>query len=393
MHRSGTSALCAALQACGASFGSHLLDPMEGVNDEGFWEAADVVALNDRLLNQAGAQWFSVTSRHLQFDWTAPEFEEARCEARQIIQRGFGAGPIEVVKDPRLCITLSFWMAVCREMGLHTSVCVINRAPVEVSRSLEKRDGFPVAYSLRLLQTYRLGIVENAPQDTAYVTYDGLLEDPVGVMRLLAEVLPLTVREAELTSAINGEMRHHTGVQEQCLMFQAYSGKIDLKDLESEIARAYPWVQTMSQFAGSLVSRGQELTRIGEAHALALETLDERDADLDKLAREHTIALATLDERDADLDKLAREHTIALATLDERDADLDKLAREHTIALAIISERDKQITEFDQRLAEIGRLHTHALEVISDKDAHLQRVLQKPGIGRVFRAMWKHETR
>jgi hypothetical protein len=387
---------------------------MAGVNDEGFWEATDVVALNDRLLNQVGAQWYSVSSRHLQLDWTLRDFEEARCEARQIIQRGFGAGPIEVVKDPRLCITLSFWMALCREMGLHTSVCVINRAPVEVSRSLEKRDGFPVGYSLRLLQTYRLGIAKNAPQDTAYVTYDGLLEDPVRVMRQLAEVLPLTVREAELTSAINGEMRHHAGVLEQGLLFQADSGTIDLKDLESEIARAYPWVQTMSQFADSLVNRGQEVSRIGEAHALALATLDERDADLDKLAREHTIALATLDERDADLDKLAREHTIALATLDERDADLDKLAREHTIALAtlderdadldklarehtrvlaIISERDKQITEFDRRLAEIGRLHTHALEVISDKDAHLQRVFQKPAIGRVFRAMWTYETR
>ena len=29
LHRSGTSALCAALHACGASFGQHLLEPME----------------------------------------------------------------------------------------------------------------------------------------------------------------------------------------------------------------------------------------------------------------------------------------------------------------------------------------------------------------------------
>ena len=38
MHRSGTSALCAALQGCGASFGDNLLAPMAGVNADGFWE-------------------------------------------------------------------------------------------------------------------------------------------------------------------------------------------------------------------------------------------------------------------------------------------------------------------------------------------------------------------
>ncbi len=45
MHRSGTSALCAALAARGVSFGSDLLGPMAGVNDEGFWEDAGVVAI------------------------------------------------------------------------------------------------------------------------------------------------------------------------------------------------------------------------------------------------------------------------------------------------------------------------------------------------------------
>ena len=50
MHRSGTSALCAALEACGATFGGELLGAMPGVNDEGFWEDEAVVALNERLL-------------------------------------------------------------------------------------------------------------------------------------------------------------------------------------------------------------------------------------------------------------------------------------------------------------------------------------------------------
>ncbi len=38
MHRSGTSALCAALAACGVSFGDRLIGAIAGVNDEGFWK-------------------------------------------------------------------------------------------------------------------------------------------------------------------------------------------------------------------------------------------------------------------------------------------------------------------------------------------------------------------
>jgi hypothetical protein len=57
MHRSGTSALCAALAACGVSFGNRLLDAMAGVNDEGFWEDATVVSITEQLLALLDSRW------------------------------------------------------------------------------------------------------------------------------------------------------------------------------------------------------------------------------------------------------------------------------------------------------------------------------------------------
>ena len=57
MHRSGTSALCAALAACGVSFGDRLLDPLAGVNDEGFWEDAAVVAIDQQSLALLDPNW------------------------------------------------------------------------------------------------------------------------------------------------------------------------------------------------------------------------------------------------------------------------------------------------------------------------------------------------
>ncbi|MCB1676151.1 MAG: hypothetical protein KDI01_07660, partial [Halioglobus sp.] len=208
MHRSGTSALCAALQACGASFGDHLLDPMAGVNAEGFWEDAEVVALNQALLEQAGADWYSVGERQLETRWAGAQFDLLRTGAVAVIRRGFGAGRVEAVKDPRLCITLPFWRSVCDELDISSSVCVISRAPLEVARSLQARDGFPVGFGLRLYQVYRRGIAQNVPPDAVRVSYDRLLADTAGVLTELAASLPLEVSAAALSAAVRGDLRH-----------------------------------------------------------------------------------------------------------------------------------------------------------------------------------------
>ena len=165
MHRSGTSALCAALQVCGASFGDKLLAPMEGVNADGFWEDADVVALNESLLQATGSAWYLCDPAPLTQDWSTAQFDDARQEAVKILGRGFGSGPLEVVKDPRFCLTLPFWLDVCVGLSLSSDVCVASRAPLEIAASLEKRDGFPSGYGLRLYRLYRQGIARHAPDD------------------------------------------------------------------------------------------------------------------------------------------------------------------------------------------------------------------------------------
>jgi len=126
---------------------------------------------------------------------------------------------------------------------------------------------------------------------------------------------------------------------------------MDFSRLTEEIDKAYPIDQVLVEFAISLVSRGKKLSEIGELHSKALSTIDQRDAQIAKLGSEHTRALATIDER------------------------------------------DKQIVVFDERLSEIGRLHTQAQEAIKERDAQLARVMNKPGIGLLFKMLWKHETR
>lgn len=427
MHRSGTSALCAALHACGASFGSGLLGPMERVNERGFWESAEVVALNERLLALTGASWYSVTSAHLKIDWTSSPFDAERREAEVVLGRGFGPGPLEVVKDPRFCITLPFWLALCKKMGLPTSVCVMNRTPAEVCQSLEDRDGFPVGYGIRLLRTYLQGIAASVPKDALYATYARLLAEPVHMLRELEKSLPIRVDEKKLIAAVLVEMKHQHARNEEPSDEIRSGANVRSDLLNSQIEKLYPIENTLSDLACTMVHRGRELTRIGEAHARALETLSQRDADIKRLSEELEYATSIIAARDAQteifnqrLQQIGDLHTQALAIVKERDRQLENFDRRlreigelHSRALIVIEERDEQQKVFSQRLTEIGSLHTRALHVIEDKDlkvielarsnseiaeklndieARLQRMFQKPGLGLLFRAMWKYET-
>ena len=361
MHRSGTSALCAALHACGATFGDRLLAPMAGVNDEGFWEDIDVVAANEALLVAAGMRWYAV-SRSAECRWPEEALQRFQACAQAILQRGFGSGPVQVVKDPRLCITLPLWLRACAELGVDAQVCTASRAPIEVAQSLQRRDGFPLGYGLRLDLAYRRALDAAVPPSALAVSFPELLQDASAVMSRLATQLPLQAGEDAVAAAVRSDLRHHSASGAGAsgppnLLEQPVIAASELSGLEAAIERQYPVAGLLSEWAEGFVARGTQLTDLGESHTRALATIAERDAQI------------------ADLDR----------RLQETGAWLER-------ALATVEERDGQIAELDRRLADIGDMHSHALQVIAekdreiaDKDSEIAEIYATPVVGRILR--------
>ena len=296
MHRAGTSALCAALHACGVDFGQHLLEPMAGVNDAGFWESTEVVALNEQLLAISGFEWFSVTQRISAVDWTSEEFAGCRVRARELLSRGFGNAKVEAVKDPRFCLTLPFWLQLCEELDLRFSVCVMQREPLEIAQSLSQRDAFPLGYGLRLQAIYLRTLLPTLPEHAHWLTYPGLLAEPSRELGSLLSVLGLIADENALRSALREDLRHQRA--REVASDAGLAAPTDRQAYDAALEQAYPVEETLSDFASRLVARGRELTRIGTEHSRALATLS-------RLASEHTKALMTLDERDAQIETLS----------------------------------------------------------------------------------------
>lgn len=138
MHRSGTSFLARRLQDAGLAFPGDLLPPTDD-NPEGYWEARDVVRLNNAMLSGIGQDWRSlapITGDMLEALWQAHG-----AEATGILQ-GLGAlarGRDMAIKDPRLCRLLPVWVRAAAGARLSPRLLATTRPAGDVALSLFRR--------------------------------------------------------------------------------------------------------------------------------------------------------------------------------------------------------------------------------------------------------------
>ncbi|MFM1920583.1 MAG: hypothetical protein RLZZ303_2217 [Candidatus Hydrogenedentota bacterium] len=199
----------------GASVGAP--ESMKAANKEnpkGFWENDEVVDINKLLLQRAGARWdrlagFSREVRDAAFVKAPPTLgkELERLVLRFDVQRPW------VTKDPRLCLTLPFWLP-CLEQPVGV---IVNRNPVEVGRSMHRRNPLlTVETGIALWEKYTLHLLEDSARiPRLALTHEQLLRDPVAVSKdLLSRLEAFGVTglrmpaEAEITSFIDARLHH-----------------------------------------------------------------------------------------------------------------------------------------------------------------------------------------
>jgi hypothetical protein len=217
MHRSGTSALTRVLNLAGAELGATLLEPMEGVNDRGFWEHAEVKALHEELLEKLGSSWHDTDLLPYRWWWT-DDARSMRLRLRDVLLRDFAHTPLWAVKDPRLCRLLPMWLDLFAELDWKPVFVLAVRDPHEIAASLARRDLFPQTKSLLLWIDHVLQAEYwTRAYPRAIVTYDSLLADWRGVMARIAERLDviwpacLEAIAGRVESFLSPELRHQRG--------------------------------------------------------------------------------------------------------------------------------------------------------------------------------------
>ncbi len=214
MHRSGTSAVTRLLNLMGVDLGENLLAPQDD-NVTGFWEQSDIVAVNDKLLVSIGSDWSDVRDLREQW-WNLEALKPYRREIKGILNKEFSDGKLWGVKDPRICRLLPFYLPIMREMNRNPACIMVLRNPLEVAGSLHVRNGMSIEHALLLWLKYMLEAERNSRGIArAWVSYDSLLNDWKGAMRLIIESLPLGTSKLnlgigqEVDGFLNSGLRHH----------------------------------------------------------------------------------------------------------------------------------------------------------------------------------------
>lgn len=220
MHRSGTSMLAGLLyKGLGYVVGpEYLLIQPHSDNQKGFFERVDAVLQNDAFMWH---ERISYASDVISYDWEKAlkgkedglvKFNEG---AKAL---GFLNNPNNrpwIQKDPRMCITIKTWIPL---LDAPPAVVFSYRHPLEVAKSMEKRDGaeaFPISRGLRLWIVYNMRAIQNSKDLCRVVTSNkSLMTDAKNEIRRIGEGLakcglhpPKDVQKAVVDDFVDPNLR------------------------------------------------------------------------------------------------------------------------------------------------------------------------------------------
>lgn len=214
MHRSGTSALARILSLLGCDLPNTLMPPGPA-NPRGHWESSAFMALNDEILRSAGSRW----DDWLEFNpqWydspVAPGFVQRGLD---VLNKEFGTSPLFVLKDPRNCRLSRLWFDVLDRAEVEPLVVIPLRNPLEVSASIEARDGVHGDLATLVWLRHVLDAEHGSRgRRRVFLTYEDLLDNWAAVADRLQHALGLSwprftaLTGQDVDAFIDQDSRHH----------------------------------------------------------------------------------------------------------------------------------------------------------------------------------------
>jgi len=152
--------------------GPRTLLPPNSSNPLGYWESEPIVEFHEHLLRAAGTTWDA---------WTPVDTSAATpfsSDLTRLVAAEFGSAPTIVVKDPRMCRFVPFWLSTLDACAIEPAAILVVRDPVEVARSLAARDRLAPEFSLLMWLRHMLD-AEHATRalPRSVVSYRELLSD------------------------------------------------------------------------------------------------------------------------------------------------------------------------------------------------------------------------
>jgi hypothetical protein len=184
-------------------------------NVRGFWESCYIRLLNDYILKLAGSDWQDWRSVNPNWNRTA-QAQSLRAHAELILMNEFGNARLPVVKDPRMCRLMPFWLSVFKRIDWTPRIFLPLRSPFEVARSLHCRDGLALRYGCLLWLRHMLEAeAETRNQQRTVIVWDAFLSDWRSAMTRASEQIGMSwprwsdSTAVQIDTFISRDLRHH----------------------------------------------------------------------------------------------------------------------------------------------------------------------------------------
>jgi len=214
--RSGTSLFARILdEVLGIDFGNeadHI--PRNHNNPDGYFENAEFLAFNDRILQAAGGSVLAPPPLDYPSHLDATRRHGLAAEANRLLAEYAADKPAFGWKDPRLSFTLPIWRDACPDL----IPIIAFRKPFSVLSSIGAQLDRPVASLAGLWFTYYQHVFAHTVGLRRYfVSFDQLLADPITVVRGMAHHLGRSIDEAVLAAQLGNivkpqQSRHSSAV-------------------------------------------------------------------------------------------------------------------------------------------------------------------------------------
>jgi hypothetical protein len=279
MHRSGTSLSAGLMKRAGlAAMSGREMTPGPS-NPHGNGEMVSLTAVNESLLADLGGAWATPPA----FDPPLPFDQLTQSVREQARSRLWEVEPPASWhwKDPRLCLTLPFWLQQLRPATV-PAVVFVHRHPVEVAASLNKRDRLALPRGLALWESYTRHALR-AMEGLAVMAfaYDEALDQPVAIVERTRQwlgQLGIDLADPSPTEAVESwadtSVRHHQAEVapavelsgEQRALFDALTDLPAFSErfTPPELPPATPWAQALQASNRRLLQAKRELARRDE---------------------------------------------------------------------------------------------------------------------------------
>lgn len=368
MHRSGTSMVTRLLNVCGLDLGTpEQLEEAREENPLGFYENKGFMDINEKLLAHLGGTWDNPPLFKKEWEHD-PSLAQIVQEARSLLET-FSNSHHWGWKDPRTTILLPFWKSLIP--NLRFVICV--RSPLEVARSLAKRNEMPIHRGVYLWNQY----MQAAVRDTEgyariFVFYEDFFQEEMREIDRLVGFCHLKKPDdpSMLCNAISKELKHYT-----CETYDLLSDD----EIMTEYKLFYIGMRALS-YEGFLRSQvngsGEKLVseNIGKFSRLFEALHDEQSiVESQSILAASKVEIDVWKRKSADLERIIASREEHISNLMEHTKNLETAIagrEEHIRNLeGVIAGREEHISNLTE--------HTRNLEkVITDREEHISNLLE-----------------